>query len=177
MKIAVLFYFAFQFCYAKRQILFPRSEFFRSKLCPGLSPDLDCGKFNVSSIWQFQGINLRRCDDFHWCKIRAIQEVSADSLAWENQKIQRGCFQLESFKRMKKRLNQVEVTFYKTGFVIHYEIINTNDPIVTNAFPILSLYWFLKNNQLNKIESQQRYCTEMNLNYRTFSTVERGFYL
>lgn len=45
-----------------------------------------------------------------------------------------------AFKRMKKRLNQVEVTFYKTGFVIHYEIINTNDPIVTNAFPILSLY-------------------------------------
>ena len=45
-----------------------------------------------------------------------------------------------AFKRMKKRLNQVEVTFYKAGFVIHYEIINSNDPIVTNAFPILSLY-------------------------------------
>ena len=91
MKIAMFFYLAFQFCFAKRQILFPRSEFFRSKLCPGLSPDLDCGKFNVSSMWQFQGINLRRCDDFHWCKIRAIQEVSANSLAWKNQtkKIQR----------------------------------------------------------------------------------------
>ena len=45
-----------------------------------------------------------------------------------------------AFKRMKKQLHQVEVTFYKTGFVIHYEIINMNDPIVTNAFPILSLY-------------------------------------
>ena len=55
---------------------------------------------------------------------------------------------------MKKRLNQVEVTFYKAGFVIHYEIINSNDPIVTNAFPILSLYWVQKNNQLNKIKSQ-----------------------
>jgi len=45
-----------------------------------------------------------------------------------------------AFKRMKKQLDQVEVTFYKTGFVIHYEIINMNDPIVTNSFPILSLY-------------------------------------
>ena len=45
-----------------------------------------------------------------------------------------------AFKRMKKRLNQVEVTFFKTGFVIHYEIINMNEPIVTNAFPILNLY-------------------------------------
>ena len=29
-----------------------------------------------------------------------------------------------ALKRMKKRLDKVEVTFYKTGFVIHYEIIN-----------------------------------------------------
>ena len=84
MKIAVLLYIAFQFCYAKRQIF---------KICPGLSPDLNCGKFNISSIWRFQGNHFRRCDNFHWCKIRAIQEVSADSLAWKNQKIQRGCFQ------------------------------------------------------------------------------------
>ena len=52
-----------------------------------------------------------------------------------------------AFKRMKKRLDHVEVTFYKSGFVIQFESIKflqmlyyTNHPIITYAFPILSLY-------------------------------------
>ena len=69
--------------------------------------------------------------------VKSEQFEKFQQIKWleKTKKYKGGCF-----KRMKKQLDRYEVTFYKTGFVIHYDIINSNDPIVTNAYPILSLY-------------------------------------
>ena len=72
--------------------------------------------------------------------VKSEQFKKFQQIKWleKTKKYKGGCF-----KRMKKQLDRYEVTFYKTGFVIHYDIINMNEIIVTNAYPILSLYWFL----------------------------------